>query len=243
MAGAYVNSFPGDGQTSAATVTATDTGNTTTGNCLSVVVNWGTTDQTPTVDDVIGNTYTLQDKVWDATNKQGSATFVAKNITGAVLPVITGHFSPNVPDRSMIVVETSGADTTAPVDQHTGQVIASPGTGTDGATSGNMTTTTNANDFLVSFYQDIAGSNPTATAGTNYTSRLNVTNASGQRIAAETRSVSATGAYAGTWTLNANIRSIVMVIALKDASSGATRPVKMAGVWNGYAGESGGFAG
>ena len=34
-----------------------------------------------------------------------------------------------------------------------------------------------------------------------------------------------------------------LIVLTYTASGGATRPVKMAGVWGGYAGESGGFAG
>lgn len=59
----------------------------------------------------------------------------------------------------------------------------------------------------------------------------------------ESARVTATTAVAATFTAIANNNHISVAAAFLEAASGATRPVKMAGEWGGYAGESGGFAG
>ena len=242
--GTHVNSFHNSNSGTATTIAATDTGNTTTGNLLRVSCGWGTTDRTPTCADIANGNYTeIGTHTWDSGNNQGMAQFYFKNITSAILPVITVTFPGNVTDLHIQCTEISGLDTSAPLDQSASQVNTAPGTGTDGATSGNMSATTNASDFIISSFQDITGTSYTVTEGTSYTARDTWTTASGQPIKLETRQVSATGTYAGTFTLSADKRCIVNVVAFKDAAAGGTRPVKMAGLWGGYAGESGGFAG
>lgn len=47
----------------------------------------------------------------------------------------------------------------------------------------------------------------------------------------------------GTWTISSAPWAACQVVYKVAAAGGATRPVKMAGAWGGYAGESGGFAG
>lgn len=45
------------------------------------------------------------------------------------------------------------------------------------------------------------------------------------------------------WTTSSSFTYVIVGCIIKPAAGGATRPVKMAGEWGGYAGTSGGFAG
>ena len=212
------NSATGTGTTIAATFGS----NTTTGNLVFVGCSWGTTNVTPTCADSQGNTYALYDKVWDATNGQGAAIFVAPNITGGTTPTVTVTFGgSSVPDRSIEIWERSGHTTSTPVDQHTGQLNTSPGTGTDGATSGTASTTTNADDDILGKFTDITGTSYTVSVGTSFSLDHSYTTASTQPIRLESRNVTSTGGYAATFTLGSNKRCIVHVMILKNTGGAA----------------------
>jgi hypothetical protein len=90
------------------------------------------------------NTYTLETLIDDTTNNQAEVAFHCANVLNGPT-IFTVNYSANTNARSVIVDEfsgniqqTDGRDGAA----HGGQLQASPGTGTDGITSGNFTTVT-----------------------------------------------------------------------------------------------------
>jgi len=92
--------------------------NVAAGNLIVVSAAWGTVDDTPTCADNLGNTYTAIDKAWNTTNNQGHCTFYAKNITGGASTVTVTFPGGAKSFRFLLLDEYSGADTTAPLDQH-----------------------------------------------------------------------------------------------------------------------------
>jgi len=207
-----------DDATSATTIAKAFTSNVTAGNHIYVWCGWSNSDTNPTVADSLGNTYALLGaRVFDATNSQGMAQFHAENITGGACTV-TVTFGASVPYRRIGIIEHSGIATASSTDgTPTGQVVATPGTGTDGASSGNITVA--ANSLVIGAYQNIneaSPGSPTITQGTGYTAR----ELSGVGIGRMEDKNGSAGATAATFTLSSSQRSIVMVAAFKEPAAG-----------------------
>jgi hypothetical protein len=100
--------------------------------------------------------------------------FYAKSIVGNAANVVTVAFAPAVTARSVIVLQYSGADLTAPLD-----VSPVSTTGNGSTMTSNTVTTTVANGLLVAMAQNSMGGNFSAGtyAGIAMTQRVQVSNA------------------------------------------------------------------
>jgi hypothetical protein len=187
------------------------------GNSILVHVGWSDGgSETSSVSD--GSAYaSVAAKVRDTVENQSGEVFMFEN-HAANTPTITATFSSARNYRRIRAIEVSGTQTSGSVDQATGQLQTSPGTATDGVSSGATAATTNATDFVLGFSQNDGESDPgtgTLTAGTGYT-------ISGSNIimGAESKSVSATGAQTATFTQSNNNGRVTHVVALMEGASG-----------------------
>lgn len=166
------------------------------------------------------NTYTEVDTEFRAVPAVGNhrlTTFYAKSITGGAL-TFTVNTSTSVTDRALTVLcEVSGADATAPLDQHAEQYQVIPGTGTDAVSSGSVTTTTNGQYVYGATIAHIALT--TYTQGTGFTSAGTGTGFAG----AEYLIQSSAGSIAATFTQSVNTDVTTMIATFKAASVGAVR--------------------
>ena len=152
-----------------------------------------TSTQTVTVTDSAGNTYT--DAVSQAQTADGSQVhlFYAKNIAGGA-NTVTAHFSASNTHPWLAIYEYSGLSTTSPLDQK----ASAQGNSTTPNT-GATPITTSANELVFVGAGLPSTSTITVTGGSGYT--LGQQNTSTSRASTETRLVSATGAYTGTFSL------------------------------------------
>ena len=224
MAAAFVQSKSNSGDAGGTTIAVTTTSNVTGGNLLVVGINWstGNIEDISSLADGLGNTYNpiANNHVRDATAGQWTSVYYAKNITGGAC-TITATFAASRSFRRIVVHEVSGLDTTAPLDQSTGQNQVSPGTGTDAVTSGSVTTTTNG-QYIFATSMDDSGSN-NYNAGTGFTGRELSIGASAP-MASEDQVQGSAGAIAGTFTVSGNgtHRHINTVATFKAAGVAAT---------------------
>lgn len=136
--------------------------------------------------------------------------------------VITVTLSAAAGNWIIIAEEWSGVKAaTDPSDGHTQQSQNTPGTTTDAITSGAITTTVNG-DLVWGVSADVSSHSVAVSAGTGYTISTTY-NASIATITSETKTQSAAGSVAATWTQAANDSVINFVVALQPAGGGATR--------------------
>ena len=204
-----------DSGATADTIAIAFASNNTAGNHIYVWGGCGGAATSISVADTLGNTYTQIEFLLDTSN-QCMAHWYAQNILGGANTVTVTV--PNKAYRRIQISERSGLATTGSLDVFTKQAQASPGTGTDGATSTAVTTTV-ANACVVGAYQDVGGTQTTITAGTNFTSRGTVAGLVG---ATEDRNLAVAGSVSATFTLSVNNRAITMMAAFKEAAGGAT---------------------
>jgi hypothetical protein len=215
MAFTHVQGAHNSSAGSVSSLTATFGANTTAGNCVVGIVQWGaTTNNLTQVNDGV-NIYTILDTVL---NNDGSSasSFIGANIVGGTT-VINCTFSPATGNIVIITDEYSGGATAGQPDQHTGRFQARPGTGTDAISSGNVTTTVNG-DLIYGGAFDISGSGTTFTAGTG--SVIRTTDSGLSRTGASDDKVQSTaGSVAATFTGNqAGADYYSFLIAVKPAS-------------------------
>ena len=228
------------GATGNANSIATAAKSTTTGNLISVELKWewagtGSAPVLTSVTDTAGNSYTIEQNLAPTASTPGGAIAWAKNITGDASNVVTANFNNATASyRRIIQTEWSGLDTTSPVDGTSQQ---NTGSGNTFSTAAITTTTSGVMVYAVAGYQSL-----TFTAAGTPTSTLDATtgeSCSGYYISSTGQSITPGATATGTadaWVMQA--------VAFKDAGGGgASRPVKMAGEWGGFAGPSGGFAG
>jgi len=223
MAGAVVQTgynVDDSGGTST-TIAVTLTG-VTAGNNLVVHGGWAGTGNTATVSD--GSAFSTADAQRnDTTNNQASQVYVRENV-GSGSHVITLTVSSAAAFRRIRAYEVSGCATASSVDKSTGQNQLSPGTGANGVSSGASAATTQANDFVMGFSQNITENDPgtgTVTAGTGFS--LTGTNLI---MCVESKSVAATGAQTATFTQSVNNARTTHVVAFKEAAGGGGTTVK-----------------
>jgi hypothetical protein len=166
--------------------------------------------------------------------------WTAKNISGGASHTFTVTISPS--DSFQIIVhEYSGRDTTSLIRNSNGASSMSSGT-----THTGPSVTASAGDDIAAFASD-DDNNQIFTGTGSYTVPTNGDNPNGNSYSAglslHQDNVSA-GNYTPTWSATAASTPGIVVLALAVAGgAAATRPVKMAGEWLGYAGYGGGFAG
>lgn len=204
-----------DSGSASTTIAVTLTG-VTAGNCIIVYVGWGSSaSETATVAFTGGGglTYT---EIRDATNNQ-SGMLAHKENCPSGSNTVTATFSGAVPYRRIRIAEVSGIASSSAFDTYIGQAQSGVGTGTDSISSGTSAATSNANDYIFGFCQDIGNSDPgsgTMAAGTGYTLE-----GSNQILPLEWKSVSATGTQTATFTDSKNSDRITFVMALKKAAA------------------------
>src|SRR5258706_4304744 len=160
----------------------------TSGNLVAITVTWQDT-STATVDDTIGNTYTLLDTHSD--NGQSGAAAGTVNITNAP-QTFTLHNNPATTFRDITVAEWSTTRGPSPaLDDHT--AAANP-TVADGAgfNTGNITTTVNGD--LIWASANCSTTSFPANAGSGFTRNSTI-----RGEATESQTQTTAGAIAGTW--------------------------------------------
>lgn len=197
------------GSTVAVTITAPPAGSLVCG-----IVSWSNaTGQTlVSVKDSTNATYNTLE-VDDGTNLKGSVIFWLGNVSNSPTSV-TATFSASTTTERMAVDVYSGVLKIAdPSDGKVGQLQALPGTGTDGATSGNFTTTV-AGDLIYGAV-DVTGGVSTQTAGTNFTIRNNSAGSDVVRLSTEDRIVQAnpSASTVATFTMGTSLATITYGIA------------------------------
>jgi hypothetical protein len=199
MPAAHVQSKSSAAAATSTTIAATFSATVGSGNLVCGLVVWGSDTITVTVSDDKSNSYTVVRTVTDTGNKR-AASFYAKNLTNAPVTV-TATFSSTVPDRSIIIHEASGIDTTAPLDQETGQLeFLAPN---PSPTSGSVTTTTSGQYiFGATALTNRALPVPLISAGAGYTEREETGDAGGTigNSDSETQIQSAAGSIAAIFS-------------------------------------------
>lgn len=126
----------------AASVAATFSSNTTSGNLIVVAFAPNSSVIVSSIADGLGNTY-VQATAPSGVSGQNVEIWYAKNITGGTTPTVT--VTPNFATNATLVcaiAEYSGLDTISPLDQHLGA------TGTSTAPASGAVTTTSANELI-----------------------------------------------------------------------------------------------
>lgn len=155
----------------------------------------------------------------------------------------TGHtFASNGTNTfaSIAVQAFSGASTSSPFDQQNGNVTT---TGFSPLTTGSITPS--ADNEVVCYGQGCVSIQTRSVSVGSITDQANLVGGSSFSIAAAYIVQTTAGAVNPSWSsADASQAAAAVIASFKVAGAGgATRPVKMAGAWGGYAGESGGFAG
>src|SRR5713101_2617635 len=162
----------------------------TSGNLVAITISWADT-STATIDDTIGNTYTLLDSHSDANGPQSGAAAATVNVTNAP-QTFTLHNSPATAFRDITVEEWScTGGPSAGLDGHTGADNPNVADGA-GFDTGNIMTTVNG-DLIWSSANCATTSFP-AQAGSGFTRNSTI---GGE--ATESLTQSTAGTIAGTW--------------------------------------------
>lgn len=217
MAGAIVqDSLTLDDSGVGGTTIATTLNGVTAGNTL-VAHCGGDNASVYTMSVSDGTSYSVGDAKRNSGSDQRSGQVFYKENSGSGSFTATCTFSiGGTINRRIRLYEVSGLQTSGSLDQSTGQYQASPGTGANGVSSGASAATTNANDFVMGFSQNITEASPgtgTMTAGTGYAIR-----GAGVIMSAESKSVSATSAQTATFTQSVNNERVTHVVAFKEAA-------------------------
>jgi YD repeat-containing protein len=195
----------------------------TAGNLIVAAVRMATTTQTVSVTDTLGNAYSSA--VSHAQSSDGHQILIlyAMNIQ-AGSNTVTATFSASNARSWVAVFEYSGLGTAVALDR-TAHAQGNSRNPNSGATS----TTTAARELVFAALGLPYNYSGTVTAGTSYTLLLQDTTTS--RAATEARSVTATGAYSGTFTLsaNANWSAAVATFATAPVVTTATLPAATLG--------------
>lgn len=171
--------------------------------------------------------YTLLDQPEDVTIPESSASFYLANSAGGTV-TITGHWGGGIASSygGVWAMEIGGAATSSPIDGHTAQNQASPGTGTDAVTAGNVTSSNQPALVVGWSFCNVGGANKPA-AGTGFTSTKVAFNTDAR---SEYKRVTAAGTQAATFTALANNRHNNFVIVVDEiASPAAARNALMFG--------------
>lgn len=225
MAVAFVKAATGDGF-GGAPCTAVFGSNVTSGNAIAIWIAWYQVAITlDSVTDTRGTTYTLYDNP-TSVDVAGRAAWAVGVLGSTGANTITANFSLSPVYFSICAHEVSGTDAT-PVDQHAINAQTAPGTGTDGCTSGNVTTTTDG-QYIMGGCSDAALNGVPTSAGTGFTSRSTTSyNRSEDLIQ------SSAGSIAATFTLSSfgsdpHLTGIMTLKAAGGASSVAPNIIRAA---------------
>jgi large repetitive protein len=177
-------------------VSAAFSSSNTAGNLIIAFVRMDTTTQTVTITDSLGNSYIRAVSETQSTDGHQISIFYAKNIR-AGSNTVTATFSAANAHSWLAIYEYAGLGTNVALDQ------TAHGTGRNKSpTTGNTGTTRNARELLFAALGIPYSYSGTVTAGTGYS--LQQQNTASARAADENQIVSATGTYAGTFSLSSN---------------------------------------
>lgn len=182
----------------ATNTTVTFRKNVTSGNLIVVLAAQygGTALASNSVSDNHSNTYTLIGSVTSYTGDSSlkCAMYYAYNVTGGSVTItVTAGGTPTV-----MAYEYSGITTSDPLDR---QTTANTSTGDTAISSGNTSTTTQADELIVGFATPYLGTLSYPNPGTNFMLREAFPEPTNQEGSySEDRIVSSTGAYAATFT-------------------------------------------
>jgi hypothetical protein len=222
--GGVHNNGASSSTTCAVTVSAVGSGHTICG-----LVSWDNTTNpgaTVSVSDDKGNTYNVEAISTDTTNNQKTTAFSLTNITNAPT-VFTATLSAANAFCSILVEEFSGVSRASSDERdgaaHGGQFQNSPGTGTDGITSGTFTTNTNG-DLLWGCCTDNVLSPALASNGTGFSTGTQDSVDYTKQSEFKTQPTAGSGT-AATFTQAVNDQRIAYLIALKaDGAVAAANP-------------------
>jgi hypothetical protein len=207
-------------------------GSATAGNMLVAFV-WWEEGQTGTVTCSLagggGGTPSWQAESVVSTTVVGDTTrnlqaFYALNITGGSTAECVATFSQSVLYPAIYIAEYSGFKTSAARLAFAGQNQATPGTGSNGVTSGLLGTLSAQPAGIVAFTFEESASN-TPSAGTDFTARASGWDygaTAGARL--EDRRVTATTSVAGTFTAGADTQHKTVAWAFEEATGGGGDP-------------------
>lgn len=218
----FVQSADNDGTASATTIALASAITLTEGNLVCVWVGYDGTSTTTTISDTQGNTWTRVGTELSASSYQLGMFYSI--ITAGGSSTITATFGTARAYRAVAVAEWSPASgTTWAFDVQAGQTQATPGTGTDGVTTG---TATNSAQPALIVGLAFSYNGATISAGTSMTSRDNnlwstvLANSAATMIA--DRALTTTGAVAATWTASNNSLHFSQMGIFLEQSSSAT---------------------
>ena len=177
------------------------------GNLIIAFVRMSSSSQTVTVKDTFGNAFT--DAVTQVQSSDGHQVhlFYAKNVVGGS-NTVTATFSSTNNHSWLAVYEYSGLSTTNPLDQ----TAHAQGSGSS-ASSGTTPGTTSANELVFSAAGFPFNYSGTVSAGGGYTLQRQDTATS--RAANETKLVTASGSFAGTFNLSSGTNWSAVVATFK----------------------------
>lgn len=195
--------------------TASFGSNTTTGSAILVVVaaNNNSANRISSVTDNKGNTYTRVQSFHQGVNDL--EIWQSLNITGGAGHTVTGTSSGVADNVVIIAQEFLGLLTSLALDKNTA-------TGTTGTTadSGNTATTTQADELI--FGGMAEETNATISLGSGFSNLDSDLTIASLGLGAESKIVSATGAYNATFGLGSSVNWLAAVATFKLASSGPT---------------------
>jgi hypothetical protein len=177
------------------------------GNLILAFVRMSGTSQTVTVTDSRGNAYTEAVGQTQTNDGHQSHLFYAKNITGGA-DTVTATFSGTNNHPWLAIYEYSGLSTTVPLDR----TSTAQGSGT-AVSSGSTSVTSTASELVFAGVGLPASYSGTATAGGGFV--LGQRNTSTSPGATESALVTATGSYAGTFTLSSSANWSALVATFK----------------------------
>lgn len=196
--------------------------NTAAGNAIhaAATCDTGSAQTISSFQDTSNSFGALLDNPNDSVNAQRLGHAVAVNIAGGA-DTVQANFSAATTFRGLWIKEIGGVGA-SPLDGHNGQTQGSPGTGTDGVSSGTWATA-NAPHLMSGFAVNTTTAGAVFTHGTGYTdegqawpiySATNQGNAESQRF-------TSTGTRAVTFTASANVAVCCVGAAFDEASNPA----------------------
>lgn len=197
-------------------------GTITVGNGDTIVVFAGVSqDMTASFSASDGtNTYTRRQAQYNASNDHTEAILVAENVTAGTYTVTAAWDGGSRTNRTVYAIPLSGLKAAS---YQTGLTAnqASPGTGADGVTTGNMTPSEQP-ACVIGFAFNV-GSLNTPAAGTGFTSIGTAWQLGGgtDLMRAEHKRITSTSAVALTETAGANVRHTSLAVILSEAGATA----------------------
>lgn len=193
-----------------------------------------TTQTLTSVTDDKSNTYTADAGAYASAGTTSEYFWSScANITNGA-QTFTSTFGGTQTQKTIVAWEFSGGAASSPYDTSTS------GTGTGSTQTSTATgTLAQADCVAVGVCDKTAGGNMSGTGGwtTDLTPNSSNFSVACHQVLAATTGIAHTTSSSGSGTY------LSSVAVYKGVAGGATRPVRMAGEWGGYAGTSGGFAG